>query len=155
MKIPSLILLLVTLCSCSTQNSAYKEWARFAVKYQNTYHDTAPRFFWRGPEAKNGQLVLAAIRSGDAQSKTNVQALIGSQVVFVGEGVPRNGFWSDFEINDHIDVKVDVVPFEKVHPGPCGEYGVEVKGELESVDFGKRIICVKVKPENWKVTWQL
>jgi hypothetical protein len=153
MKLSVLILLLVGLCSCSTRSA----WLKFARSYETTHSGPPPRYFWRGAGLANGQIVLDGIHSGDAESRAKVRALIGSSVVFVGEGTRglRRDLWSDLVTSDGTEIMVDIVPFQDVHPGPCGEWGVEVKGKLESVDFEKRMIRIEAKPENWKDTWQL
>ena len=149
---PALILLVLSLCSCSTRSA----WLKFARNYEATHSGPAPRYFWRGPGLANGQTVLDGIHSNDAESRARVRALIGSSVVFIGEGADlRKGIRADLETGRGIQVLVDTVPFEAVHPGPCGEYGIEVMGKLESVDFDTRIIRIEAKPKDWKVTWQL
>jgi hypothetical protein len=147
-RLPS-ILLLVTLCSCSTRS----EQLRFDHKYVETYHEQPPCCFWKGQGPRNGQMVLAAVRSNDAAGKAKVRTLIGPPIVFDGEGLVLGN--PDLETRDGIKIIVELVPFEKVYPGPCGEWGAEVKGKLEGMDFEKRIIRVKANPKNWKSTWQL
>jgi hypothetical protein len=147
------VFLLLGLCSCSTNTA----WHKFAHNYQASHPDQPiPYYFWRGPGLVNGQIVLDGIRSSDAESRTKVGALIGSPVVFIGEGNHlRKDIWSDIVTDDHIEILVDIVPFQAVRPGPCAQWGVEVKGKLESVDFEKRVIRVEAKPEDWKDIWQI
>ncbi len=150
MRMPALILLSVGLCSCSTQS----ERQRFDHKYFDTYHEQPPYYFWKGEGPRNGQTVLAAIRSNDSSGKSNVRMLIGSPVVFDADGLVWGS--ADLKTHDGIKIIVEIVPPEKVYPtGWCAQWGAEVKGKLESVDFEKRIIRVKARPENWKTTWQI
>jgi hypothetical protein len=125
----------------------------FCRNFQATYHDTPPNFFWCGPAPENGQTVLCGIRSGDPQGKAEARTLIGFPVTFDGEGVARGS--DDLQTQDGIKIIVDLVPFQAVGPGPCGEWGAEVMGKLESVDFSNRVIHVEAGPEHWIVTWQL
>jgi hypothetical protein len=125
----------------------------FATNYQATYQETPPTFFWCGSAPANGQKVLRAIRSGDPQAKASARALIGSQVTFVGEGVEHEG--PDLETQDGIKISVDLVPFQTVSSGPCGEWGGEVQGKLESIDFSNRVIHIEAGPEHWMVSWRL
>ncbi|HEY3931336.1 MAG TPA: hypothetical protein VGM58_03095 [Verrucomicrobiae bacterium] len=152
-----LFLSLLVICSCSTHQAYLKA----SKNYIDTYHDNPPRYFWKGNAAINGQTVLLGIRSGDEQSRTNVQRLIGSTVVFVGDSdESRKGVFSDLQthrvddLQPHdkdIKIEVDIIPFRDVHPGMCGSWVAEVRGTLESVDFEKRIIRITAKPEDWKV----
>jgi hypothetical protein len=110
--------------------NAYLEFYR---KYHAIYQDPPPVFFWCGPAPTNGQAVLRGIRFGDAEGKAEARAMIGSPVTFDGEGVVRGS--GDLQTQDGIKIVVDLVPFQAVGPGPCGEWGAEVMGKLESVVF--------------------
>ncbi|HEV2330018.1 MAG TPA: hypothetical protein VGY56_14650 [Verrucomicrobiae bacterium] len=138
------------ICPWGNGANAYR---RFYENYKPRYHDTPPRFFWCGPGPTNGQTVLSAVRSGDPKAEADAQALIGSPVTFVGAGWERQG--PDLETGDGIKIIVHLVPSQVVGPGPCGEWGVEVQGKLESMDFSNRVIHIEAGPEHWIVTWQL
>jgi hypothetical protein len=125
----------------------------FLKNYQATYKDPPPTFFWCGSAPANAQTVLRTIRSGDKRTEADAQALIGSPVTFDGEGTERNG--PGLETQDGIKIVVDLVPFQTVGPGPCGEWGVEVQGKLESIDFSDRVIHIEAGSEHWMVSWQL
>jgi hypothetical protein len=113
-----------------------------------------PSFFTNQLAISNGRAVLAAVISGDTQSKTNVQALIGSQVVFEGTGSASPGTMSpgtnaNLMVWSNVVLQVDIRP-----PRDDGSHGafawsVKVLGRLKGVDFQKRVIHIEAKPEDW------
>ena len=107
-----------------------------------------PIFFTNQTAIANARAVLAAVRSGDLQSKTNVQALIGSQVVFAG-GAALPGGNADLLVSSNVVLKVQIRPSRDVRPHSVF-WVAEVSGTLKSVDFEKRTIHIVAKPENWR-----
>jgi len=95
----------------------------------------------------NGQAVVAALQSGDAQSKKQIERLVGSRVLFSGSG--RSGS-VDLKIADDILVAVEMSPAKAVRPYARMEFA-ETVGALKSVDFEKRVIHITVQPEDWMV----
>lgn len=161
----SVILLWLMLCSCSStpgrphSQAELNQWSTRYSDYYKTYHITPPLYFWKGSAASNGLTVILAIRSPSPESRTKVQALIGSTVAFVGDSYgAREGIFSDLETHRESDsqphdntIEVDMIPFTDVHPTECGMWTAEVLGTLRSVDFQKRVIRIKARPEKWKV----
>ena len=101
----------------------------------------------------SARLVLAAVRDGDTQTRTNIQSLIGHNVVFIGGTAPR-GTNADLTLGDDIILKVEIRPFRDVRPQSV-MWESEVFGRLDSVDFSNRVIRITTSSENWKVrqTW--
>jgi hypothetical protein len=108
-----------------------------------------PIFFTNGTAIANARTVLAAVRSGDLQSRTNAQALIGSQVVFAGGAAPPGGN-ADLVVSSNIVLKVQIRPERDVRPHSVF-WVAEVLGTLRSIDFNKRTIQIVAKPQNWRV----
>jgi hypothetical protein len=103
-----------------------------------------------GVAITNANRVLSAILAGDPQSKTNVQALIGAQVVFVGGNAPP-GYNANLLVWSNVTVEVELRPRKNVLPRSVG-WDAEVLGTLTGVDFKRRVIYVRAKPENWRHT---
>jgi len=108
-----------------------------------------PVFFTNTTAIANGSTVLAAVRSGDTQSKASVQALIGSQVVFVGGAAPPGGT-ANLIVASNVVLEVEIRPVQDVRPHSA-TWSAEVLGTLNSVDFEKRVIHIRAKPEDWRV----
>jgi|SRR5271170_7895389 len=107
-----------------------------------------PVFYFTNETAiTNGHLVISAVRSGDDKSKANVKALVGSLVVFVGGGTVRQG--ANLTVSSNILIEVEILPPRDVRPHAAG-WNAEVLGILKSVDFEKRTIYIRAKPEDWK-----
>lgn len=161
MRIAPLILLMLTLSSCSNvphlprSKTERKEWLAARQHYSQTYHnDQAPIYFWRGSAATNGQAVLSEVRRVTQQSRARVRALLGSTVVFVADcdEPRRDGLFSDLQTRDGIEIEVDIIPFQDVRPHePCGMWVAEVRGTLESVDVEKRVIRIAAPPQDYMV----
>ena len=101
----------------------------------------------------NGNTVLAAVRSADAQSKMSVRALIGSQVVFYGyppDGRVYEGTIADLMISSNVVLEVEIRPFRDVSPHAIA-WDAKVLGTLKSIDFEKRVIRIRARPEDWRV----
>ena len=96
----------------------------------------------------NGRTVLSAVLSGDAQSKTNVQALIGSKVVFVGGAAPPEDN-ANLVVWSNVVVEVELRPSRNVIPRSV-YWEAEVLGTLQSVDFKRKIIRIRAKPDDWR-----
>ena len=109
----------------------------------------SPAFFTNKTAIANGSIVLAAVRSGDTQSKASVQALIGSQVVFVGGAAPPGGN-ANLMVASNVVLEVEIRPARDVRPHSVA-WSAEVLGTLKSVDFEKRVIHIRAKPEDWRV----
>jgi hypothetical protein len=107
-----------------------------------------PIFFTNQTAIANARTVLAAVRSGDLQSRTNVQALIGSQVVFAGGAAPPGGN-ADLLVSSNLVLKVQISPARDVRPHSVF-WVAEVLGTLKSVDFEKRTIHIVAKPKDWR-----
>jgi hypothetical protein len=105
----------------------------------------------------NSRVVLSALSSGDAKSKSAVQALIGSQVAFSGYGPVeiegRTKHINNLMVSTNILLDVEVQPplnWSSWDPRQhVNGWDSEVLGTLKSVDFDKRIIYIKAKPENY------
>jgi hypothetical protein len=113
-----------------------------------------PIFFTNATAVANGRTVLAAVLSGDAQSKTNVQALLGAAVVFVGGGSSALGVNANLTLCSNVVVDVEIQPPRDVRPQAAG-WNAEVLGTLKRVDFRKRIIYIRARPERWKERWAI
>jgi len=109
----------------------------------------SPIYFTNHSAISNGRSVLTAMISEDAQRKTNVQALIGSQVVFVGGTAPPGGS-ANLMVWTNVLLEVQIRPARDVRPHSV-VWTSEVLGTLESVDFQKRVIHIQAKPEDWIV----
>ena len=123
-----------------------------AVYFTITAHGAdywTPLFFTNQTAVANGSTVLSAVRSGDTQSKASVQALIGSQVVFVGGAAPPGGN-ANLMVASNIVLEVEIRPARDVRPHAV-VWSAEVIGTLKSVDFEKRVIHIRAKPEDWRV----
>ena len=113
-----------------------------------------PYFFSRETNAIIvGHMVFAAVRDGDAHSKTNIQPFFGQSAVFIGGTVPH-GKNADLTLGDGITLKVEINPFKDVRPMSV-LWESEVLGTLDSVDFTHRIIRITSSSDNWKIrqTW--
>ena len=113
-----------------------------------------PYFFSRETNAIiDGHKVFAAVRDGDAHSRTNIQSLIGHKVVFIGGAAPH-GTNADLTLGDGVTLKVEIKPFKDVRPTSV-LWESEVLGTLDSMDYTNRVIRVITSAENWKVrqTW--
>jgi len=108
-----------------------------------------PIFFTNQTAVANARAVLSAVRVGDSQSKTNVQALIGSQVVFAGGAAPPGGS-ANLMVSSNVVLEVEISPSRGVRPRAIS-WDAEVLGTLKSVDFEKRVIKIRAKPEDWRV----
>ena len=109
-----------------------------------------PIFFTNQIAIANGSNILSAIYSGNARTKERVRALIGSQVVFYGGTAPR-GANANLIVGTNIIVEIEIRPFRDVRPPHSVAWGADVTGTLKSVDFVKRVIHIRAKPEDWKV----
>ena len=109
----------------------------------------SPVFFTNKTAIANGSTVLAAVRSGDTQSKASIQALIGSQVIFVGGAAPPGGN-ANLMVASNVVLEVEIRPARDVRPHAV-VWSAEVLGTLKSVDFEKRVIHIRAKPEDWRV----
>ena len=120
-----------------------------------------PILFTNQTAIANGKAVLSAVYADAAQSKTNIQALIGSQVVFYTHRGPT-GTNCVLTLRSNFVVFVEFNPPYK-YPGmnifwghgntyPCDEfYSTEILGTLKSIDMEKRIVTVVARQEDWKV----
>jgi hypothetical protein len=93
----------------------------------------------------NGQAVLAALKSGDAQSKKLIKALIGSRVLFAGSERAN-----DLNLGGNIFLVVDGSRPPREGRPHARTWADEVVGVLKSVDFEKRLIHIEARPEDWK-----
>lgn len=109
----------------------------------------SPVFFTNKTAIANGSTILAAVRSGDTQSKVSVQALIGSQIVFVGGAAPPGGN-ANLMVASNVVLEIEIRPARDVRPHSVA-WSAEVLGTLQSVDFEKRVIHIRAKPEDWRV----
>jgi hypothetical protein len=109
-----------------------------------------PRSFTNETAIVNGHTVWLAVLSGDAQSKTNVQKLVGSQVGFAGYALQFGS--ANLWVNSNIVVEVEIRPPQDVYRNVshARQISVEVLGILKSVDFEKRVIYIQAKPEGWR-----
>jgi len=107
-----------------------------------------PIFFTNQTAIANARVVLSAVRAGDSQSKTNVQALIGSQVVFAGGAAPPGGN-ANLMVSSNVVLEVQIRPARDVRPHSVF-WVAEVSGTLKGVDFKKRVIHIIAKPEDWR-----
>ena len=97
----------------------------------------------------NSRVVFSALNSGDTRSKATVQALIGSQVAFSGYGPRDANYIDNLIISSNIVLDVELQSPRDMRLKVNG-WTAEVSGTLKTVDFEKRIIYIKAKPENWK-----
>ena len=97
----------------------------------------------------NGSIVLTALRVADTQSKARVESLIGSRVLFEGNNweAPR-GTNADLNLGNGVLLRVELNPQHDIRPVGA-LWKAEVVGVLESVDFGKRVVHIKSRPEDW------
>ena len=107
---------------------------------------TKPYFFTNQIAVSNGQAVVSAVCSGSSQ--TNIQALIGSPVVFIGGAAPPGGN-ANLTVWSNVVVEVEISPARDVRPHSV-YWEAEVLGSLKSVDFQKRIIHIRAKPDDWR-----
>ena len=113
---------------------------------------TMPIHFTNETAVANGSTVLSAVLSGDPLSKTNVQALVGSPVVFVGFAAQIGT--ANLLVKSNILVEIELKPWRDVYenePHARQNYA-EVLGILKSVDFEKRVIHIQAKPADWMQT---
>ena len=122
-----------------------------------------PTLFTNKVAIANGQKVLAAILAADSQSKSNIQALIGSQVVFFTHAGPWGATNCVLRIQSNTVLAVEFSPPYKWPPDTPGHpraahvypsylfYSSEVLGTLKSVDLEKRVVRIVAKQEDWKV----
>jgi hypothetical protein len=104
-------------------------------------------FTKEGVAFTNGLLVLSALKIGDTQSKSQVQALIGSRVWFHFV----SGDKPDMEVvGDNIFLAIEVSPPRELPRGDHA-YSGEVVGTLKAVDFEKHVIHIKIRPEGWSL----
>jgi hypothetical protein len=123
-----------------------------SVLFVITAHATdsgSPVFFTNKTAIVNGSTVLAAVRSGATQSKASIQVLIGSQVVFVGGAAPPGGN-ANLMVASNVVLEVEIRPVRDVRPHSVA-WSAEVLGTLKSVDFERRVIHIRAKPEDWRV----
>lgn len=101
----------------------------------------------------NGQTVLRAINLGNAQDKIQAQALAGTRVLFTGSSweAPR-GTKADLNLGNGILLKVELTTERNVRPHGA-MWRAEVVGVLKDVDFEKRIVTVRTRPEEWQAYW--
>ena len=93
----------------------------------------------------NGQAVLAGLKSGDAQSKKVIQGLVGSRVLFDGLE-SGNGL----KLGENIFLEVEGSSPPREGRPHARNWADEIVGVLKSVDFEKRVIHIKARPEGWK-----
>jgi hypothetical protein len=105
-----------------------------------------PYFFTNQVAVSNGQAVVSAVCSGGSQ--TNILALIGSPVVFIGGEAPPGGD-ANLTVWSNVVVEVEIRPARDVQPHSV-YWEAEVLGTLKSVDFQKRVIHIWAKPDDWK-----
>jgi len=108
-----------------------------------------PIYFTNQTAVANGNTVLSAVLSGDSQSKTNVQALVGAQVIFVGLAVKEGT--GNLLVKSNIFVEVELKPWRDVYENEpfARQNYAEVLGTLASVDFEKRVVHIQAKPKDW------
>jgi hypothetical protein len=113
-----------------------------------------PRGFTNETPIVNGRTVWLAVLSGDAQSQTNIQKLVGSQVGFAGYAYALQFGNANLWVNSNIVVEVEIRPPQDVNRNVyhARQISAEVLGILKSVDFEKRVIHIQAKPEDWKIT---
>jgi hypothetical protein len=112
-----------------------------------------PIFFTNKTAIANGRVILSAVRSSDTRSKPRIQALIGSEVVFVGEGDSSQGNF-DLRVRNGALIEVEMLPTRDARQNCCS-WTAEVLGTLKSVDFEKHVIQIQTKPEHWIITASL
>jgi hypothetical protein len=98
----------------------------------------------------NGLAVTTAFKTAEAISQAHVDSLIGSRVLFDGNSwdAPR-GTNADLNLGGGLLLCVELEPQHDVRPHG-GLWRAEVVGVLRSIDFEKRVIHVKARPEDWK-----
>jgi hypothetical protein len=142
------LLVLLGLLSCQIEKGATAKSIPSVLDkdYQSRW---TPVFLTNEPALSNGRAVLAAVLCGDAKSRSKVQALIGSQVVFVGGAAPPGGN-ANLLVWSNVVLEVEIRPLRDVRPRSV-VWSVEVLGTLKSVDLAKRTIHIRAKPEDWIV----
>jgi hypothetical protein len=120
-----------------------------------------PILFTNQTAIANGHIVLSSMFADGAQTKTNIQALIGSQVVFYTHGGSK-GTNCVLTLQSNTVLVVEFNPPYK-YPGmnifwghgntyPSDEfYSTEILGTLKSVDVEKRVINIVARQEDWKI----
>jgi hypothetical protein len=96
----------------------------------------------------NGQAVLAALKIGDAQSKKQVQALIGSRVWFPFLAYGNASIYY-VDYHENISLEVEVNPPQELPK--IMTYSGECVGILKAVDFEKRVIHIKIQRKDWVI----
>lgn len=121
-----------------------------------------PILFTNKTAIADGKAILSAMLSPEIQSKTNIQALIGSQVVFFSHAGPA-GTNCVLAVQTNVFLVVEFKPPYQWpanvigHPPAAHVYpsylfhSSEVLGTLKSVDLEKRIITIVAKQEDWRV----
>jgi hypothetical protein len=132
----------------------------------------APVYGWDEPvlctnkiAIANGKEIFLAMCSTNTQSKTNIQAVIGSQVVFMGIGAESPGTNLFLTVQSNIVLVVEFNPPYLIANGwpmtvqvvkPLDTFyfhsKVEALGTLKSVDLEKRAIKIVAKQEDVKNT---
>jgi len=109
-----------------------------------------PRSFTNETAIVNGRTVWLAALSGDVQSETNIQKLVGSQVGFAGYALQFGR--ASLMVNSNIVVEVEIRPPQDVYRNVshARQIFIEVVGALQRVDFEKRVIYIQAKPEDWR-----
>jgi hypothetical protein len=113
----------------------------------------------------NGQKVFTALCQADAASKSNVMALVGSEVAF--RAWPVSGGTNDCVLNLRSNIVLKVVfdpPYRFTPPPknlasdlqdcPCTFWSFfDVSGRLESIDWDKRTVSIVSKQEHLAGGW--
>ena len=138
----------------------------FTAAYTLAASGWEPILFTNKVAISNGRKVISAILAADSQSKSNLQTLIGSQVVFATHAGPAGTTNCVLTLQSNIVLMVEYSPPYKwgderehirdlgpiVHRYPSSAfYSSEVLGTLKSVDVEKRIVTIVARQENWRV----
>jgi hypothetical protein len=127
----------------------------------STPQRTAEPFSTNKVAVANGQKTFQALLVADGQSKTNIQALIGSQVVFYPTRGPKGTNDCVLTLPERVFLLVEFSPpyqWDKRLWEPGSKYpsdmfySTAILGTLKSVDFEKRVITIVAKQQDWIVT---
>ncbi|MGA2871837.1 MAG: hypothetical protein ABSF34_22090 [Verrucomicrobiota bacterium] len=109
----------------------------------------------------NSLLVIDAIKSGNEQSASRINSLVGSQVAFAGwagyagEGTnfiidqSGSGYSNAVTAKLHITLIVELKPWRYVRTLGASSF-VEVLGTLKRVDVKNRVIYIRAKPSYYR-----
>ena len=134
------------------------------VAYAVTTHAgwAEPVLFTNQIAITNGQKIFSSVLIGDSQSKSNIQALVGSPVVFYGgQGPKGTNCLLTLQSNVVLMVEFDppyVFPQRPAGQGPASHeypssfaYSCEVMGTFKDADCKNRIITITAKQNDLRV----